>query len=53
MPREQGDSSGAGLTRRTFIKGAGAVAVLGGSLYPAPPRDAREDIGDLLDSFNF
>jgi phospholipase C len=37
MPREQGDWSGAGLTRRTFIKGAGAVAVLGGSLYATAP----------------
>ena len=30
-----------GVSRRTFIKGAGAVAVLGGSLYATAPAAAR------------
>ena len=40
MPHDERDPMSAGLTRRTFIKGAGAVAVLGGSLYATAPAAA-------------
>ena len=42
MPHDQRDPFRDGLTRRTFIKGtgAGAVAVLGGSLYATAPAAA-------------
>jgi phospholipase C len=41
MPSDQRDLWGESLTRRGFIKGAGAVAVLGGSLYATAPAAAR------------
>jgi phospholipase C len=43
MSQDQRDSSRDGVSRRTFIKatGAGAVAVLGGSLYATAPAAAK------------
>ena len=43
MSHDQRDTFRDGVSRRTFIKatGAGAVAVLGGSLYATAPAAAR------------
>lgn len=41
MTRDQRDPFSDGVTRRTFIKRAGAVAVLGGSLYATAPAAAQ------------
>src|SRR5215217_3197643 len=41
MSSQQGDRFSGGVTRRRFIKGTGAVAILGGSLYATAPAAAR------------
>ena len=43
MPNDRSHASGDGFTRRTFLKraGAGAAAVMGGSLYATAPAAAR------------
>jgi phospholipase C len=41
MSSDQREPFSGGLTRRRFIKGTGAVAILGGSLYATAPAAAR------------